>query len=688
MVVVAGEEHRAGVDAVREQDVGGEGPLQGVVFHDVAEGQPVGDLVGRERAQDLHVEHERLGPRVVQAAGDEGQVGAEAARRTQVGEHRGVERLAEERVVAVADLVAPVDEPPEGDAAAGAGAPADERGRLGEVDAAVALDVAVHVGHGDDAVGQRGADSRARLLVLEDAPEVVDPAVAGEGPPVDHEVVGPPPPGRVGPGAARVEALDPPGVGAEIGVDGVERRAVAQVAPLAVVGDVGGRPGPFGPLVVPVHRLRVEHRQRRRAAQAEPAVHGRDPAVGVEELPARRHHPHGRFRVQIVPGAPREHLGPLAVRAVGGVVPPARLLVVGDEHPEGRVADLAGQLAAVARVGDGAGVQQVDLPRHREHFLAFEEEGAQLGEEEGEPLVDLDLRAVRLDLREVGVVGEVGGQVRGHPVLHVHRALGLRLLVERPRRLVQRPEPDRGHRRQDLQVAARRQAGEPVEQAHLGQEAGLPARDRGPHVRFVLAEDGVHDPDGVRAAHRQTVPRRSGAAGVVAGAAQQLRQHRHARGRRGGEAAGRLVDAQRRRRRAGQQRRAHGGRAGRDGGRLGDRHRRSEARDGAGRGARIGGHDPDHVRTRRAFRGGPRPRRLASAPPGAAGAGRPERQRGGQRGGRRPHHPAHDNRGSRRREPPARRFAASRRAGALHDGLPPANRRRAAPLRRRAPTLV
>ena len=429
----------------------------------------------------------------MQAAGDEVQVGAEPARRAQVDEHRGVDGPAQERGVAVADLVAPVEEPPEGDLAAGAGAAADERRGLAEIDAAVVFQVLVHVGDGDDAVRQRGPHPRARLLVLEHPREVVDPAVAGEGTPVAHEVVGPPAVGGVGPGAPRVHALHEPGVGPEVRVDGVERRAVAEVAALAVVGDVGGRPGALRPRLVAVLRPRVEHRQRRRAAQAEAAVDGRDAAVGVQELPVGRHDPDGGFRVQIVPGAPDEYPGRLAEGVGGKVVPLAGRLVVGDQHPEGGVADLAGQLRAVPRIDDGAGVQQVDLPGQREDLLALEEEGTQLGEEQGVPLVDLDLRGVRLDLREVGVVGEVGGQVRGHPVLHVQGAFGLRLLVERPRRGVERPVPDRGDRRQNLQVAARGQVREPVEQAHLGQEAGDSAGDRGPHVGLVLAEDRPHD---------------------------------------------------------------------------------------------------------------------------------------------------------------------------------------------------
>ena len=52
----------------------------------------------------------------------------------------------------------------------------------------------------------------------------------------------------------------------------------------------------------------------------------------------------------------------------------------------------------------------------REHAEALEEEIALLGEEQVEPR-QVDLLLVDLDLREVGVEGEVGGEVLGDAVL-------------------------------------------------------------------------------------------------------------------------------------------------------------------------------------------------------------------------------------------------------------------------------
>ena len=55
----------------------------------------------------------------------------------------------------------------------------------------------------------------------------------------------------------------------------------------------------------------------------------------------------------------------------------------------------------------------------------FEEERPLLGEEEGEARVDVELRGVGLDLREVGVDGGVEGQVRGDAPARREARLGL-----------------------------------------------------------------------------------------------------------------------------------------------------------------------------------------------------------------------------------------------------------------------
>ena len=63
--------------------------------------------------------------------------------------------------------------------------------------------------------------------------------------------------------------------------------------------------------------------------------------------------------------------------------------------------------AAVGRIAAAAGA----AAREVEHAAAFEEEVALLGKEQVEAR-QVDLLLVDLDLREVGVDGEVGGEVR------------------------------------------------------------------------------------------------------------------------------------------------------------------------------------------------------------------------------------------------------------------------------------
>ena len=45
-VVVADEEHRPGIDPVGEQHIRPQFPAERVVFHDVAQEEPIGELVG------------------------------------------------------------------------------------------------------------------------------------------------------------------------------------------------------------------------------------------------------------------------------------------------------------------------------------------------------------------------------------------------------------------------------------------------------------------------------------------------------------------------------------------------------------------------------------------------------------------------------------------------------------------
>ena len=199
-----------------------------------------------------------------------------------------------------------------------------------------------------------------------------------------------------------------------------------------------------------------------------------------------------RLGVQVVADPTDQHVGGLAERRVAGVDVPGRL-IVGDQDAEGGLADLTGHFAAIPRVDDGARVHEVHRPRHVEDLLPLEEERAELLEKQREPLVHLDLRPIRLDLREVWIVGEVERQVGGQPVLEVDTTFGLRVGGEPAGRRVESTDLHGRHGRQDLEIPAGRQPAHPVEQPHLRQESGNVARDRRPDDRFVLAANRPRD---------------------------------------------------------------------------------------------------------------------------------------------------------------------------------------------------
>ena len=83
-------------------------------------------------------------------------------------------------------------------------------------------------------------------------------------------------------------------------------------------------------------------------------------------------------------------------------------------------------------------------------------------------MVHLDLRAVGLDLREVGIVSEIERQVGCQPILEIEAALRLCGLGKPAGGGVQAADLHRRHRRQQLEVAAGGQPADPLEQPHLG----------------------------------------------------------------------------------------------------------------------------------------------------------------------------------------------------------------------------
>ena len=153
------------------------------------------------------------------------------------------------------------------------------------------------------------------------------------------------------------------------------------------------------------------------------------------------------------------------------------------------------QLCAKERVDDGAGVNIRDRPVDLEDLVPFDEEGTQLWEEQGEALIDLDLRKIGLDLREVRVEGEIGNQVGGDAVLDVDTAFGVAAAAGELSGLsVQGTEVDSGESGQELEVPAGRKVGHALEHAELPHEALDVSRHWGPdNVLAVVLPDLAHE---------------------------------------------------------------------------------------------------------------------------------------------------------------------------------------------------
>ena len=332
------------------------------------------------------------------------------------------------------------------------------------------------------------------LLVLQHAGVVVEPQVVDRRPPGDEGRLRPPAVAHVGGRLPQVPAGQEAGLGPELRIDAAVGGPVAQVPPLAREVGLERRSPEKAVLRAAGLRADAHEAEAVRAPQPEARVDAAHAVVVVPELARRHDGAHVRLGVEVVARPPDEGLGGGPEARVRGVVEPPRRLVVRDDDAERRPADLAGQLAAEARVDDGPRVQQGQRRGGLEDLLAFEEERALLGVEEREALVGLDLRLVRLDLREVGVVGHVRGQVRRDAVLDAHPQVAERIVVvERPARRVERAEPRAGQLGQDLQVAALRQVGEPLQDPELRQLPRHPARDRRPRLRLGLAADHAGD---------------------------------------------------------------------------------------------------------------------------------------------------------------------------------------------------
>ncbi len=147
-------------------------------------------------------------------------------------------------------------------------------------------------------------------------------------------------------------------------------------------------------------------------------------ALTVEKTSIRDDGADMRFAVEVVLNPSDKRLRGLAKQRVGGAVYVAGAFVVGSEHPDGELAGLARQLGPEQRIDDGARVDQRDRGSDLKDLVAFDEERSQLGKEQWESLIDLDLRTIRLDLGEIGVEREVDHHVRRQAVLQVHAPFG------------------------------------------------------------------------------------------------------------------------------------------------------------------------------------------------------------------------------------------------------------------------
>ncbi len=341
---------------------------------------------------------------------------------------------------------------------------------LVEVDPAEPLHIPIHRRPEPDVLGEREVDAELAYFVLEDVLKVVVAGVKGLGSPVDEPALGPPPIANLAAEQTDITPANEPHRRIELWIDTVAAERITQVPSLTGQHRVEHLAARVEIAEVAVLRADGTEPERGRIIEPEVTVHAAQPAVSGQELAVGDNRPQVRLSVQVVAHPAHEHVGGLAERRVAGIVEVPRRLVVGEQQPKRGVPDLARDLSAVARVNDGPGIHEVHRPSHTEDLLAFEKEGAELGEKQRESLVHFDLRPVRFDLREIRVVGEVQGEIRREPILEIDPAFGLRLGRERGRTLVQPTRLDGGDRRQDLEVTAGRQSGHPVEEPHLREE--------------------------------------------------------------------------------------------------------------------------------------------------------------------------------------------------------------------------
>ena len=158
-IIVADVEHRTGVHTIGNQQVRAKRPVERVVLQDVAEQEPVGELVARLRAEDLDVEHVGLIARVDEPAGAHVERRLEPAERTQRHEHVPAGAVAQERRAAEAHLLAPVEAAAERHGPAGIDVATQGVTVLEELDPAEPLHLATDAAVEPDVLRKRGVET-------------------------------------------------------------------------------------------------------------------------------------------------------------------------------------------------------------------------------------------------------------------------------------------------------------------------------------------------------------------------------------------------------------------------------------------------------------------------------------------------------------------------------------------------
>ena len=88
---------------------------------------------------------------------------------------------------------------------------------------------------------------------------------------------------------------------------------------------------------------------------------------------------------------------------------------------------LPGNLHTIVRVGDVAGVHEVDIAV--EIVGAVEEERTSLGKEQREGVVDIQLRRIRFDLRKIWIQCGIEHHVLIDSPAHIHSGFGIGICI-------------------------------------------------------------------------------------------------------------------------------------------------------------------------------------------------------------------------------------------------------------------